>query len=102
MNFQLLSNSELGRSLFASFPKAKIDSGDLYFTEEVFEKILDKCKREGYAVFGIEAWIDRTMDRCEVYETYDLPPDSPEWYQKAFDKLRIGEGEKIFLGTFGK
>jgi len=94
-------NSKLLNSLFANIPITKIDGDDIYFTEENFKKILDRCEQEGHGVFGIEAWIDDFMDLCETCEAYNLSANDPRWYRKAFDKLRLDGLNKLYFGTFG-
>ena len=65
-----------------------------YFSQSDFAIILTRVQRLGLGIYGIEAWTGKAEVYlgCEVVEEYSNDPTDPEWYRKAYKKLK-GEGE---------
>ena len=55
-----------------------------YFSAEDFEIILNRVKRLGLGIFGIEPWKDGAFYSVKVYEHYTNDPTEYNWYMSAF------------------
>ena len=68
-----------------------IDSPSIeYFSESDFEIVLQRVKKLGIGIFGIEPWNDEGFYGVEVC---DVDPTDPSWYEKAFQDFK-NTGEK--------
>ena len=65
-----------------------------YFTEQDFEKVLDRVEKYGFGIYGIEPWKDGEYYDCKIFENYTNDATDSHWYRKAFQEF-ITEGEAL-------
>jgi hypothetical protein len=65
-----------------------------YFTEQDFEKVLDRVEQYGLGVYGIEPWKDGEYYDCKIFENYTNDATDPQWYRKAFQDF-LAEGNEL-------
>lgn len=72
-----------------------------YFNEAEFQIVLDRVKKLGLGIYGIEPF-DSDFDYFDtkVYENYNKQANHPDWYNLAFEELvSLGE-ELIYAASF--
>lgn len=72
-----------------------------YFNEAEFQIILDRVKKLGLGIYGIEPF-DSDLDYFDtkVYENYNKEANDPDWYNRGFQEfLSLGE-ELIYAASF--
>lgn len=67
-----------------------------YFSESDFEIVLQRVKKLGIGILGIEPWNDEGFYGVETCSDAD-PPD-PHWYEKAFQDFK-NTGEKLMYAA---
>ena len=67
----------------------------LYFSEDDFRIVLNRVKRLGLGIKGIEPWdMDNHYFDTKVFEEYTTVSTDADWYNKAFIEF-IKTGEKL-------
>jgi hypothetical protein len=62
--------------------------GIKYFSEKDFEIVLDRVKKLGLGIKGIEPWKNGAYYGVEVYEDYTKDPTDSNWYMKSFERFK--------------
>lgn len=67
-----------------------------YFNEAEFQIVLDRVKKLGLGIYGIEPWtlVDNHYFDTKVNEDYCKEPTDFDWYYDAFEKFKR-TGEKL-------
>lgn len=68
--------------------------GIKYFSEDEFRIVLDRVKKLGLGIFGIEPWRNGEYYWVKTYEEYTSDPTDPAWYMKAFEEFK-NDGEPL-------
>jgi hypothetical protein len=75
-----------------------------YFTEQDFDKVLDRVEKYGLSIYGIEPWQDGEYYDCKVFESYEDNYESaadPKWYRSVFEGF-IVQGEVLqYAASYG-
>tara|TARA_B110000977_G_C10833369_1_gene399003 strand:- start:51 stop:473 length:423 start_codon:yes stop_codon:yes gene_type:complete len=71
-----------------------------YFSETDFKIVLDRVKKLGIGIAGIEPWKDGEFYDVVVYELITDNPANPEWYLKAFEDFKKVEKNLQYSATF--
>lgn len=72
-----------------------------YFSEPDFKIILDRVEELNLEVFGIEPWLDGEFYDVKCHEEYELAPNNPNWYRKAFEEFKMKNKNLQYAGTYG-
>lgn len=72
-----------------------------YFSEPDFEIVLNRVEQLKLEVFGIEPWFKNEYYDVKSYEEFDLTPDNPNWYRKAFDEFKLKNIDLQYSASYG-
>ncbi|WP_105072071.1 hypothetical protein [Nonlabens arenilitoris] len=59
-----------------------------YFTESDFEIVLNRVKKNGIGIYGIEPWLNGDFYNVRVHEQLNAEPNDPKWYREAFSEFK--------------
>lgn len=59
-----------------------------FFNEKDFTIVLERVKKYGVGVYGIEVILNGEYFGVEVFEDYDASPEDSNWYTAAFTKFK--------------
>jgi hypothetical protein len=71
------------------------DSPDVkYFSEHDFEIVIQRVKKLGLGIYGIEPWKDGDFYGVQIHEQVTDDPADANWYEEAFQDFKK-TGEKL-------
>ncbi|PZR18242.1 MAG: hypothetical protein DI539_16550 [Flavobacterium psychrophilum] len=75
------------------------DSSDIkYFSEEDFAIVIQRIRKLGLGIYGIEPWKDGDYYGVQVHEQVTEDPTDPNWYEEAFKDFK-STGEKLLYAA---
>lgn len=75
-------------------------SGIRYFNEEDFEVVLNRIRQFECGILGIEPWHNGSCFAVLSYADYRKKPTDPEWYFKAFQKIKSTQENLLYSATY--
>lgn len=90
-------NEFLDRNIFVGLTNLNdgFDSPDVkYFSEQDFEIVIQRVKKLGLGIYGIEPWKDGDFYGVQTHEQVPADPTDASWYERSFQDFK-DTGEKL-------
>lgn len=71
-----------------------------HFSEEDFEKILDKAEHYGMGIYQIESMVDGKSHALATHEDFKKKATDPKWYKKTFLTSKMGTPGLTYSATY--
>ena len=76
------------------------DAANLYFSEEEFERVLERCEYSGISIYKISTWQDGKVYKVSTHEEFNKKATDPRWYKKAFLTLRMSQKGLLYSASY--
>lgn len=76
------------------------DASSFYFSEEDFQKVLERSEYSGISIYKISSWLDGKAFKVSTHEEFNKKATDPRWYKKAFLTLKMTQEGLLFSASY--